>query len=79
MTTNSEYIKQHGKTIQSASDTVSIPMIFRNIIGLNITGQQYIQYLQDVVFTDMRLSPGRIEHWRDEKLISIGNIPGINQ
>ncbi len=72
-------IKQNGKIILSSTDNGSIPMIFRNLIGLNIKGEQYIQYLQNIVFTEMGFSSGRIEYWRNDKLISIGYIPNINR
>ena len=54
-------------------------MIFRNLVGLNIRGEQYIQYLQNIVFAKMGFNPGRIEYWRNDKLISVGDIPNINQ
>ncbi len=54
-------------------------MIFRNLIGLNSRGEQYIQYLLNIAFTEMGFIPGRIEYWRNDKLISVGDIPNINQ
>ncbi len=76
MTPNFDCIKQHGKKVLSSKDNVSIPMIFRNLIGLNFKDKQY---LQNVAFADMGFSSGRIEYWRNDKLISTGNIPNINQ
>ena len=79
MTPNFDCIKHNGKIILSSNDNSSIPMIFRNLVELNIKGEQYIQYLQNVAFAKMGINPGRIEYWRNDKLISIGNIPNINQ
>ncbi len=79
MTPNFDCVKQHGKIVLSSNDNVSIPMIFRNLIGQNIKGNQYVQYLLNIGFADMGFSPGRIEYWRNNKLISIGNISIINQ
>jgi len=79
MTPNFDCIKQHGKIVLSSKDNVSIPMIFRNLIGLNFKDKQYIQYLQNVAFADMGLSPGRIEYWRNDEIISVGTIPNIHQ
>lgn len=79
MTPNVDCIKQHGEIILSSTDNSSIPMIFRNLIGLNIKGEQYIQYLQNIVFAEMGFNSGRIEYWRNDKLISVGTIPNINQ
>ncbi|MDE6084111.1 MAG: hypothetical protein K2G11_06455 [Muribaculaceae bacterium] len=79
MTPNFDCIKQHEKIILSSTDNGSIPMIFRNLAGLNIKCEQYIQYLLNVAFTEMGFISGRIEYWRNDKLISIGNIPNINQ
>ena len=78
MIPNYDCIKQNGITILSSTDNGSIPMIFRNLVGLNIKGEQYIQYLQDVAFAKMGFIPGRIEYWRNDKLISAGTIPNIN-
>ena len=77
MTYNFDCIKQNGKIILSATDNISIPMIFRNLIGLNIQGWQYIQYLHNEVFTEMGFNPGIIEYWSDGKLIAVGSIPDI--
>ena len=79
MTPNFDYIKQNGKIILSSNDNCSILMTFRNLIGLNIKGEQYIQYLQNIVFAEMGFIPGRIEYWRNDKLLSTGDIPNINQ
>ena len=79
MTPNFDCIKQNGKIILSSTDNGSIPMIFRNLIGLNIKGEQYIQYLQNIVFAEMGFNPCRIEYWRNDKLISIGDILNICQ
>ena len=79
MTPYFDCIKQNGKIILSSTDNGSMPMIFRNLIGLNIKGEQYIQYLQNIVFAEMGFIPGRIEYWRNDKLISIGDISNINQ
>ncbi len=79
MTPNFDCIKQHGKIVLSSNDNVSIPMIFRNLIGLNIKGDQYVQYLLNIGFAEMGLSPGRIEYWRNGEIISVGTIPNIHQ
>ena len=79
MTPNFDCIKQNGKIILSSTDNGSIPMIFRNLIGLNIKSEQYIQYLLNVAFAEMGFIPGKIEYWRNDKLISIGDIPNICQ
>ena len=79
MTPNFDSIKQNGEIILSSTDNGSLPMIFRNLIGLNIKGEQYIQYLKNIAFTEMGFKSGRIEYWRNDKLISVGTIPNINQ
>ena len=79
MTPNFDCIKQNGKIILSSNDNSSILMIFRNLVGLNIKGEQYVQYLQNIVFAEMGFNIGRIEYWRKDKLISIGDIPNLNQ
>ena len=79
MTPNFDCIKQNGKILLSSTDNGSIPMIFRNLVGLNIKGEQYFQYLLNIAFAEMGFIPGRIEYWRNDKLISVGTIPNINQ
>ena len=79
MTPNFDCIKQNGITILLSTDNGSIPMIFRNLVGLNIKGEQYVQYLQNIVFAEMGFNTGRIEYWRNDKFISVGTIPNINQ
>ena len=79
MTPHFDCIKQHEKIILSSTDNDSILMIFQNLVGLNIKGEQYIQYLQNIVFAEMGFNPSRIEYWRNDKLISIGDISNINQ
>ena len=79
MTPNFDCIKQNGNIILSSSDNGSIPMIFRNLVGLNIKGELYIRYLLNIAFAEIGFTPGRIEYWRNDKLISTGNIPNINQ
>lgn len=79
MTPNFDCIKQHGNIILSSNDNVSIPMIFRNLIGKNLKEEQYVQYILNIAFAEMGFSPGSFEYWRNDKLISTGNIPNINQ
>ena len=79
MTPNFDCIKQNEKIILSSTDNTSTPMIFRNLIGLNIKSEQYIQYLLNVAFAEIVFIPGKIEYWRNDKLISIGDIPNICQ
>ena len=79
MTPNFDYIKQNGKIILSSNDNGSIPMIFRNLVVLNIRGMQHSQYLLNIAFSEMGFNSGRIEYWRNDKLISVGTIQNINQ
>ena len=79
MIPNYDCIKQNGKIILSSTDNGSMPMIFRNLVGLNIKNKQYFQYLLNIAFAEMGFIPGRIEYWRNDKLISIGDISNINQ
>ena len=79
MTPYFDCIKQNGKIILSSTDNGSMPMIFRNLVGLNIKDEQYFQYLLNIAFAEMGFIPGRIEYWRNDKLISVGTIPNITQ
>lgn len=73
------YIKQHGTIILSSKDGISIPMIFRNLIGENFKGKEYMDYLKNIAIPEMGLTFGEIEYWERDKLISKGTITDINQ
>ncbi len=41
-------IKQNGKVLLSSGDGVSVPMIFNNLSGRNLSGSQYRDYFAAV-------------------------------
>lgn len=74
-----KYIKQNGIIVLSSSDNVSIPMIFRNLIGQNFKGKEYCDYINNIAIPEMGLSHGEIEYWNGDELVSKGVIQDINQ
>lgn len=64
-----EEIRQGGKVILKSDDGVSIPMIFNNIIGINIKGNEYRLYLKHVVFGDMGFTPGVVSYHKDGVMV----------
>lgn len=69
-----EEIRQDSVTILSSEDTCTIPVIFRNLTGKNYQGVDYIQYIRHIAISEMGFTPGKIELFRDNKLIDTGNI-----
>ncbi len=72
-----ETIRQDGKVILHSEDEVSIKMIFNNLTGINIKGQEYVSYIRHVAIGDMGFTPGSIEHCRNEEVIDRGTIPDV--
>ncbi|WP_455643757.1 DUF7688 family protein [Parabacteroides sp.] len=69
-----EEIKQNGKVILSSSDTVSIPVIFNNLIGKNFKNKEYKDYIEYVAYRSMGFAEGKIQLFRDGEQIEEGII-----
>ena len=52
-------IRQNGKTVLYSEDGCSIPMIFNNLVGKNLKGREYSDYIALVAIPDMDLPTGR--------------------
>ena len=70
-------IKQNGQVILSSDDGISIPMIYNNLIGVNMQCMEYRDYLKHVAMEDMGFEPGRIEDFRDEVFYKSCTIPDV--
>ena len=70
-------IKQNGQVILSSDDGISIPMIYNNLVGVNMQGTEYRDYLKHVAMEDMGFEPGRIEYFRDEVFYKSCTIPDV--
>ena len=70
-------IKQNGQVILSSDDGISIPMIYNNLVGVNMQGAEYHNYLKHVAMKDMGFEPGRIEYFRDEVFYKSCTIPDV--
>lgn len=46
-------IRQNGKTVLYSGDGHSIPMIFNNLVGKNLKGREYSDYIAFVAIPDM--------------------------
>ena len=69
-------IKQNGKVVLSSDDGVSVPMIFHNLSGRNLSGNDYRSYLE-MACREAGLSAGKIELYCDGALTKTAIIPGI--
>lgn len=69
-------IKQNGKVILSSDDGVSVPMIFHNLSGRNLSGKDYRNYLE-MACREAGLSAGTIELYCDGALTQTATIPEI--
>ncbi len=67
-----EEIKQNGTTILQGNEG-SLKVIFNNLIGKNIKGVAYQNYLNNVAF-NAGFEYGKILFLKDQKLIEIGTI-----
>lgn len=52
-------------------------MIFKNLMGMNFQGQEYVEYIRHIAIENMGFFPGIIEHCRDGEVIDKGTIPNV--
>lgn len=71
-----EEIKQNGKVLLSSEDGITIPMIFNNLSGKNLSGSKYKDYLA-TVSQEFGVATGRIERYRDGVMVETANIPKL--
>ena len=50
-------IRQNGQVILSSDDGISIPMIYNNLVGVNMQGEDYRNYLKHVLWKIWDLNP----------------------
>ena len=67
-------IRQNGKTVLYSEDGHSITMIFNNLVGKNLKGREYSDYIAFVAIPDMGFTYGKIEYYSDGNLIAAGEI-----
>lgn len=72
-----EAIRQNGKIILQSDDGTSMKMIFKNLMGMNFQGQEYVEYIRHIAIENMGFFPGIIEHCRDGEVIDKGTIPNV--
>ena len=68
-------IRQNGQVILSSDDGISIPMIYNNLIGVNMQAGEYRDYLKFLAMEGMGFVPGRIEYFRNGRLYKFCTIP----
>ena len=56
-------IRQNGKTVLYSEDGHSIPMIFNNLVGKNLKGREYSDYIAFVAIPDMGFTYGKIAYY----------------
>ena len=61
-------IRQNGKTVLYSGDGHSIPMIFNNLVGKNLKGREYSDYIAFVAIPDMGFTYGKIAYYSDGTL-----------
>ena len=54
-------IRQNGKTVLYSEDGCSIPMIFNNLVGKNLKGREYSDYIALVAIPDMGFTYGKVK------------------
>ncbi len=68
-------ITQDGKVVLWSTDGISIPMIYKKLIGRNLPKEEYSIYMQGTAFDDFGLKPGIIRWLRDGTVVSEAHIP----
>lgn len=68
-------IAQDGKVVLWSTDGISIPMIYKNLTGRNLTKEEYGIYMQGIAFGDFGLKPGIIRWLRDGTVVCEAQIP----
>ena len=71
-----EEIKQNGSVVLSSNSEHAIPMIFNNLCGKNFSGKEYLDYIRNIA-PEMGFKTGRIELYRDGKLMKCSYIPKL--
>lgn len=67
-------IKQNGQVMMTSPENTSCNIIFNNLTGINIQGEEYKNYLAMMFHDFPRLAYGEIELWENGKLIDKGTI-----
>jgi len=70
-------IRHNGQVILSSDDGISIPMIYNNLVGVNMQGEDYRNNLKHVAMEDMGFEPGRIEYFLDGRFFKSCTIPNL--
>lgn len=70
-------IRQKGKVIISSDDGISIPMIYNNLIGKNMQGEEYRAYLKYIAIENIGFTSGKIEFFRNGLLYKSSIIPDV--
>lgn len=68
-------IAQDGKVVLWSTDGISIPMIYKNLTGRNLTKEEYSIYMQGIAFGYFGLKPGIIRWLCDGTVVSEAQIP----
>ena len=69
-----QIIIQNGQVMMTSPENTSCNIIFNNLTGINIQGDEYKKY-RAMMFHDFpRLTYGEIELWENGKLIDKGTI-----
>ena len=69
-----EEIRQNNKVVLHSSDEISIPIIFKNLTGKNIKGEEYSNYIKYVAINKMGFEYGEIEYFVNGDLKEKGEI-----
>lgn len=72
-----EEIRQNNRVILTSNDEVTVPMIFKNLSGINFTGENYRCYLKNVAYFEMGFKPGKITYHKNGTLIATAELPDL--
>ena len=61
----------------SAEEDSHLMVIFNNLTGKNIQGQEWLDYLRTMKGYNAAVVPGEVEFYRNEEQMATGRIPQV--
>lgn len=61
----------------SAEEDSHLMVIFNNLTGKNIQGQEWLDYLRTMKGHNAAVVPGEVEFYRNEEQMATGRIPQV--
>ena len=63
----------------SAEEDSYLMVIFNNLTGKNMQGQEWLDYLRTMKGYNASVIPGEVEFYRNDERMATGRIPQVNR